>query len=59
VDGKLRATVDLYGSTTKYGVRRSIGNLKNAVHTARIVVTGKHRHAATGSVVVLDRWVIG
>lgn len=59
LDGRLRATVDLYRATKSFGVRRLIGNLKNAVHTVRIVVTGHHRAAATGSVVVLDRWVVG
>jgi hypothetical protein len=59
VDGALKGTYDLYGSTTRYGVRRAIGNLTNAVHTVKIVVTGAHRAGARGSVIVLDRWVVG
>jgi hypothetical protein len=59
VDGVLRGTYDLYRSSTTYGVRRAIGNLANALHTVKIVVTGRHRAAATGSVIVFDRWVVG
>lgn len=59
IDGALKGTYDLYGSTTRYGVRRVIGNLTNAVHTVRLVATGTHRSGARDSVVVLDRWVVG
>jgi hypothetical protein len=59
IDGALKGRYDLYASTTRYGVRRVIGNLTNAVHTVRLVVTGTHRPGARGSAIVLDRWVVG
>ena len=59
IDGKLVSTIDNYSSSTKYGVSRTFGSLSNAVHTVRIVVLGQHRSGAKGSLVSIDRFVVG
>jgi hypothetical protein len=58
VDGKRVATVDNYSSAAKAGVKRVVTGLTDKVHTLKIVVTGKHRAAATGSRVTIDRYVV-
>ena len=59
VDGHLVRTVDGYSAKVTYGVRRHVGGLADAVHTIRIVVLGESRRAATGSMVAIDRFVVG
>ena len=56
IDGVRRYTVDNYSSTTKYGIRRSVGTLTDAVHTLKIVALGQRRSTATGTSVVVDRF---
>jgi hypothetical protein len=58
VDGKRVATVDNYSSAAKAGVKRVVSGLTDKLHTLKIVVTGKHRAAATGSRVTIDRYVV-
>jgi hypothetical protein len=58
IDGKRVATVDNYSSAAKTGVKRVVSGLADKVHTLKIVVTGKHRAAATGSRVTIDRYVV-
>ena len=58
VDGVLKATVDNYAAATAYNVRRTVTGLSDARHTVRIVVTGKHRAAATGNLLAVDRFVV-
>ncbi|MFA9432535.1 Ig-like domain-containing protein [Egicoccus sp. AB-alg2] len=59
VDGVNRGTVDLYASSASTGatVWRS-PTLTDGLHTIRIVVDGKKRAAATGTVVHVDRLVV-
>ena len=58
VDGVLKGTVDNYSATTRYNVRRVISGLSDARHTVRLVISGKHRAAATGNVATVDRWIV-
>jgi len=57
VDGVLKATVDNYASSTKYGVRRSVGGLADAIHTFEVIVLGTKQSASSGRYIVIDRWV--
>jgi hypothetical protein len=59
VDGLLKGTYDNWSSTPTFGVRHAVSGLTDAVHTVRLVVLGTHRVGATGSLVVLDRWLVG
>lgn len=59
VDGVLKATYDNYASATAYNVRRYVGSLTDAVHTVKVVVLGTHRAGATGTLVCVDRFVVG
>jgi GH25 family lysozyme M1 (1,4-beta-N-acetylmuramidase) len=57
VDGVLKSTVDNYASGRKYGVRRSISSLTDALHTLKIVVLGQKRSASSGRLIAVDRFV--
>jgi len=59
IDGKLVKTVDGYAPERTFGVVRSFGGLADGAHTLRIVVTGTSRRAASGSLVTIDRVVVG
>jgi hypothetical protein len=58
IDGKRVAVVDNYAAATHTGIKRAVTGLGDRVHTLRIVVTGKHRPAATGSKVTIDRFLV-
>lgn len=58
VDGVLKATIDNYAASTRYGVPRSLRNLSDRVHSLRIVVLGRKRPASTGRFLAVDRWVV-
>jgi hypothetical protein len=58
IDGVLRATVDNYSATTKYGVKRTLSTT-DALHTVRIVVLGQHRAGAKGNRVLVDALAVG
>jgi len=58
LDGVLKATIDDYGTTTTYGVSRSLSRLVDKVHTLKIVVTGTHHRGAKGSLVTVDRFAV-
>ena len=58
IDGVRKATFDNYTSSTTYGVKRVVSGLSDAVHTLKIVVLGKHRSAATGSLITVDRLLV-
>jgi hypothetical protein len=58
IDGKRVAVVDNYAAATHTGVKRIVSGLADRVHTLRIVVTGKHRAAATASRVTVDRYLV-
>jgi hypothetical protein len=58
IDGVRKATFDNYAASTAYGVKRTVGNLADALHTLKIVVLGKHRSGATGSLVTVDRLLV-
>ena len=55
VDGKKKASVDLYAATTTYRVEGyRVTGLNGKTHTLRIVRTGKKNVRSTGSGIVLD-----
>ncbi|MBI4730229.1 MAG: hypothetical protein HY775_12160 [Acidobacteria bacterium] len=58
LDGTYRTRFDDFSSSVRYGVRRSIRGLSDAVHTLSVRVLGQKRDGSTGSVVTLDRWVV-
>lgn len=58
LDGALKMTVDNYAATTTFGVKRSLSKLADKVHTLRIVVLGKHRAAAKGNSIQVDRFTV-
>jgi hypothetical protein len=58
VDGVRKATFDNYAASTRYGVRRALTGLTDAVHTVKIVALGKHRQGAKGSLVTVDRLLV-
>ena len=58
VDGVLKTTVDNYGKRSGWNLRRTVTGLSDALHTVKIVVTGKRR-ASAGTMVVVDRWLVG
>jgi hypothetical protein len=51
--------VDNYAARARWGVRRTVTGLSAATHTVVIVVTGSKRKAATGTDVVIDKWLVG
>ncbi len=57
IDGTLKATVDNYYSSTRYGYRRRYSGLTNAKHTIKVVVLGTKRSASSGTRIVLDRFL--
>jgi GH25 family lysozyme M1 (1,4-beta-N-acetylmuramidase) len=56
VDGDLVRAWDLWAPTRTFGVVRTIDGLGAGPHQLRIVVTGRHRHGATGTLVAIDRF---
>lgn len=56
LDGPLVRTVDNYAPEPTFGVARSVSGLADGVHTLRIVVLGKARPAANGTLVSIDRF---
>ena len=54
IDGALKATVDLYASSTKEGVKWGVTGLASGKHSIRIVTLGTKRAAATGISVTVD-----
>jgi hypothetical protein len=59
VDGVLKLTVDNYAKRAAFNVRRTIKGLTDGQHTIKVQVTGTKRRAATGTTVVVDRWLVG
>lgn len=59
IDGVLKGTFDNYAAATTYNVRRAWGGLSDGVHTVKIVALGTRRAGATGTVVSLDRLMVG
>ena len=51
-------TVDNFATNPMFGVVRSVSGLAEGVHTLRIVVLGKNRLAADGTLVSIDRFVV-
>jgi GH25 family lysozyme M1 (1,4-beta-N-acetylmuramidase) len=58
VDGTLVRTVDLYASSPRFDVPRTVTGLTDDAHVVRIVVRGTHGPDATGSAVAVDGWII-
>jgi len=58
IDGVRKATYDNFASSTSYGVTRTVSGLADAVHTVQVVVLGKHRQGAKGSLITVDRLVV-
>jgi hypothetical protein len=58
VDGVRKAIFDNYAASTAYAVKRTVSNLTDAVHTLKIVVLGKHRSGAKGSLITVDRLLV-
>lgn len=58
LDGKLMSTADNYAKRSKV-VTRQLAGLKDAFHTVRLVVTGRHNRHATGSQIVVSRYSVG
>ena len=59
LDGRQVRTVDLYAPRTSYisiGIAR---DLRESKHVVRVKVLGTHRAASDGSVVAIDRWIVG
>lgn len=59
IDGVKKATVDLFGTTSKDGVAWTITGLAAGKHTVKIVATGTKRTGATGTLVTVDRFLVG
>ncbi len=60
VDGELVRAWDLFAPTRTFGVVRTIDGLDAGPHLLRIVVTGRHRPGAVGTLVAIDRFdVVG
>ena len=55
VDGVRKATFDNYATSAAYGVKRSVGNLTDALHTVKTVVLGEHHSGGKGNLVTVDR----
>jgi hypothetical protein len=58
IDGVFVKRVDLYAGATKFGVARTFDGLDDASHRVEVVVRGTHHPAATGSMVVVDGWIV-
>ena len=58
IDGVLKATVNNYSTSTTYHVKRVFTGLTDAVHSIRIIVSGIHQAASSGSFIVVDGWVV-
>ena len=58
VDGVLARTVDNYASRPAFHVTRTVTGLVDGRHTLRVVVLGKSRPAADGTLVAIDRFVV-
>jgi bacillopeptidase F len=59
VDGVLKAKVDNFSAKSRWNVRRAVTGLSDSVHTVKVVVLGKKRARATGTDVLVDRWLVG
>lgn len=59
VDGRAKATIDLYSSVTKPGVVWSIKGLSNALHTVQVLATGARNTKSHGTNVALDVLNVG
>lgn len=59
IDGVKKATVDLYATTTKDRVSYTVTGLAAGRHTIKIVATGTKRTTATGTLVTVDRFIVG
>ena len=58
IDGVLNTTVDSYRSSTMVGFLRITG-LIDAMHTIKIVPLGTRSAASHGTLVTIDRFVVG
>jgi bacillopeptidase F len=58
VDGSPVLGVDTYARRVRVGVVREVSGLADGLHTLRIVVLGRGRPAARGTLVAIDRLVI-
>ena len=59
IDGTLKATVDLFSSSTSYGkLAYKITGLSAALHSIKIVVLGQHRSGSSGNAVTIDRFLL-
>jgi GH25 family lysozyme M1 (1,4-beta-N-acetylmuramidase) len=56
VDGELVRSWDLYSPVRAFGIVRTIDGLGAGPHLLRIVVTGRHRPGAAGTLVAIDRF---
>jgi len=58
IDGVRKATYDQYATSTKYGVKRALSGLSDAVHTFRLMVLGRHHKGGKGNLVTTDRFLV-
>jgi bacillopeptidase F len=58
IDGVFKGTVDNYYATARYNFARIYGGLTDSIHTFKIEVLERHRPAANGSIIAIDRWVV-
>jgi hypothetical protein len=58
IDGTSVGRVDTYSASTVYGVLQSY-TVPDGVHTITITALGRSQSAATGSLVAVDRFVVG
>ena len=58
VDGVLKATVNNYSAALTYHVKKMFTGLTDTVHSIRIIVSGIHQAASSGSFIVVDGWVV-
>lgn len=58
IDGVLKATINNYSPATTYNVKKTFTGLTDAVHSIRIIVSGTHQAASSGSFIVVDGWVV-
>jgi GH25 family lysozyme M1 (1,4-beta-N-acetylmuramidase) len=59
LDGRRVRTLDLYAPRHGYASIGIARNLREIRHVVRIEVLGTHRPASDGSVVAIDRWIVG
>jgi hypothetical protein len=58
IDGVAKGTVDLYSATVKWQVAKTYSGLSSGTHTIVVTVLGTKNASSTGTLIVVDAFVV-